>query len=116
MLIREEGTELHLASAVPRAWMTDGRAIQVEHAATYFGEMGYRLESQAGHGRITAELDLPQRNPPQSVTLRLRHPEGKTISRVELNGKSWQDFEPARERVRLPPQAGHVTLRAIYDG
>jgi hypothetical protein len=43
MMVREEGTTLHLLSAVSPDWVGAGKEIKVERAATYFGTIGFDL-------------------------------------------------------------------------
>ena len=42
-----------------------------------YGAAGYEIASDAAHGQITATVEIPARNPPSSVLLRLRHPGAK---------------------------------------
>ncbi|MBI3910220.1 MAG: hypothetical protein HY320_04720 [Armatimonadetes bacterium] len=102
LLVFEEGGTLNLGMGVPRAWMTDGKVIRIEKAATCFGPMAMTITSHASEGTITASLVLPSRNPPARTFLRLRHPEGRPMRRVTVNGKDWQRFEAAKERITLP--------------
>jgi len=112
--IDERGEDLYLGMAVPRAWLADGSGPAIERAATYFGPMGLRYESHAARGFITAVLDPPGRRPPKRTFLRFRHPEGKAIQRVELDGKPWDKFDAKREVVDLPPLGRQATVTAFY--
>ncbi len=53
------------------------------------------IESKAGS--LTATIELEKRVAPQAVLLRLRHPQGKRIRQVTVNGKDWRE----RWRLRL---------------
>jgi hypothetical protein len=46
--------------------------------------------------------------------LRLRNPEGKKITRVELNGQDWRQFDPEREMITIPGEENEVDVRAYY--
>jgi hypothetical protein len=46
--------------------------------------------------------------------IRLRHPEGKSIRRVSVNGMPHADFDPVKECVTIQPIVGRVTVRAEY--
>lgn len=48
--------------------------------------MSYRIASSVATGRIEATIEPPERTPPRQIVLRLRHPEGKPIKRVFVNG------------------------------
>jgi hypothetical protein len=114
ILVREHGNRLYLNSGAPRSWFLPGRIIEVERAASFFGEMGFRVESHPERGFIEAQVSLPQRNRPAEVHMRLRHPDGKKIARVELNGRSWDRFDREQEMISLAPEESSVFLRASY--
>jgi len=46
-------------------------------------------------------VDPPKRNPPKRIYVRFRHPESKKITRCELNGKPYKNFDPEKECVIL---------------
>ena len=114
MLVREEGDRLYLSSGAPRAWFLPGRAIRVDHAATFFGETGFQIESHANEGYIQAQVSPPRRNRPREILLRLRNPESKKMTRVELNGRDWRQFDPEREMIMIPGEENKVNVRAYY--
>jgi hypothetical protein len=76
--------------------------VGIEHAASHFGPLSLRLRSQADGGQITAVLVPPERNRPHSIYLRLRHPQGKPIRSVTLNGASYDRFDAQKEWIVLP--------------
>uniref|UniRef100_UPI003216CBB9 chitobiase/beta-hexosaminidase C-terminal domain-containing protein n=1 Tax=uncultured Draconibacterium sp. TaxID=1573823 RepID=UPI003216CBB9 len=55
MLVREEGNDIHLLSAVSPEWIREGESIKVDKAPTYFGEVSYELQS--GKNYFTVDLD-----------------------------------------------------------
>jgi hypothetical protein len=108
MLILEDGDKLKLGMGVPRAWMTDGKRIVIERAATFFGKMDMKITSEVASGKIIANLSLPTRNPAAEVFLRFRHPDSKKIARVTVDGKEHADFDADRELIKLPNSAREV--------
>jgi hypothetical protein len=110
----EEGRTLWLARGTPRAWLAQGRRIGVSRAPTLFGEAAFSIVSDAANGAISAIVDIPSRNPPEVVRLKLRHPAAARIRSVLVNGKPWTDFDPARETVDLRGQSGRVAVTARY--
>jgi hypothetical protein len=116
MLIREAGDDiLMLCQAAPRPWLANGARIEVERAPTYFGTMSMIVESSAATGRISAEVTMPDRSRPREVRLRLRHPDGKRIQSVTVNGRAWTDFDTAKEWVRIPqPSEPRYRIVATY--
>ena len=62
MFVHEQGDDLYLGQAIPRYWLADGNQIGIERAATHFGPLSLRYDSQAAKGSI-------------KVTARSAHPE-----------------------------------------
>jgi hypothetical protein len=111
MFVEERGDELWLGAAIPRYWLAEGKTCGIENAGTYFGPMSAKWESHVAEGRIEVTLDPPGRNPPKKVYVRFRHPEGKKMTRCEINGKSYKNFDPEKEWVVLtkcPDKTVHV--------
>ncbi|MGB9605656.1 MAG: hypothetical protein ACPL88_07240, partial [Bryobacteraceae bacterium] len=92
-LLREDGDTLRLASGAPRKWFETGRTIRLDNAATLFGKCSYEIRSRAAEGWIEARIELPDRIQARRVLLRLRHPLGKKMTRVELDGAAWSEFD-----------------------
>lgn len=102
MFVRESGENLYLGQSIPRNWLSNGNNIGIEAAATYFGPVSFRVESNVIQNRITAFVDPPGRNSPDTIYVRLRHPELKPLKSVTVNGKPYADFDAAREWIILP--------------
>ena len=94
MLIQEDGKDILLAWATPKAWLEDGKRINVKDACTRFGPMAFEIVSHAKSGTIEATIDPPKRNPPSGMKLklRLRHPNDRPIKRATVNGQEWGEF------------------------
>lgn len=114
MLVLEEGDDLYLGRGVPRAWMTNGQHVVFKHAATFFGPMDLEFVSAVGKGEIRAQITLPSRNPPGSVHLSLRHPDGRKLSSVQVNGKDWMEFDAANDVVTLRSTPGVIGVVGRY--
>jgi hypothetical protein len=114
MLLMERGDELWLAPFVTNHWMKHGMRVSVRNAPTRFGPAGYTLRSAVAEGRIEAVIDPPTRNPPARVVLRVRHPEGKPMRAVTLDGRPHADFDPAAEVIRLSPAARPLAVTILY--
>ncbi|MCZ7639831.1 MAG: hypothetical protein M5U12_29555 [Verrucomicrobia bacterium] len=76
--------------------------------------MSLRFRSEADRGRIRAVVDLPSRRVPRQMLLRFRHPDGKPVQRVEVNGRAWERFDVAREWVDLTSLEGRLEVTAYY--
>ena len=114
MLLNERRNELWLAPFVTNNWMKDGMVVGVKNAPTFFGKVSYRIKSNISNGRITAEIEPPTRSTPEAIIIRLRHPEGKQMSEVLVNGKPHIDFDPDREIVHITPVGGKIKVEALF--
>jgi hypothetical protein len=114
LLLREaDDHTLIIGQAVPRRWLEDGKEIEVSRAPTYFGDVSFRLTSRTAAGTITASVNLPPNTP--AVLLRLRHPDGKQIRAVTINGIASRDFDAPKEWIRIPqPSQNHYEISATY--
>jgi hypothetical protein len=102
MLVREvDDHTLLLAQATPRKWLEDSQKIEVQRAPTYFGPVSYRIESQAGAGKIVATIEFAGQNRPQSLLIRFRHPGETPIRSVTVDGQNWKDFDAGKEWVHI---------------
>ena len=114
MFLAEYGQDLFIGQAIPRAWFEHGKKMEIERAATHFGETSVVFISHVATGSITAHLELPQRNPPQRILLRLRHPEQHPMKVVWVNGLPHSDFDPIKEVIYLKHHSDPVEVRALY--
>jgi hypothetical protein len=114
MFVMERGDELWLAPMITNRWLEDGQTIAVRNAPTRFGPVVYRMNSHVRDGYIEASIEPPTRTPPKRVVIRIRHPEGKPMRSVTVDGKPHQDFDASKEYVSVQPTGGRVTVRAGY--
>jgi hypothetical protein len=116
MLIRETEDEgLFLGQATPRAWLEDGKEIKVSRAPTEYGELSFRIVSEADRGMVRAEVEMPTRRRPETLRIRLRHPTHDLIRSVTLNGKSWDRFNAEKEWIDIPtPGEKRYSIEAHY--
>jgi hypothetical protein len=119
MLIYEERDEerqptgrLALSNLIPRRWLEDGQQLQVDDAPSYFGPLSFSIQSHAKQGRIEADVVPPHRTAPNEIVLRLPHPRGMSIQRVEVNGQAWARF--GKEEVLLPGSGNRFHVIAFY--
>jgi hypothetical protein len=114
MFVMERDDALWLAPFVTTPWMKPGMRVEVKNAPTCFGRLSYRIESHADQGFIEAALKPPTRGKPKCVVLRLRHPDGKPMKAVKVNGKPYDRFNAAKETVTIEPNDAEAIIRAIY--
>jgi hypothetical protein len=104
---------LELAFATPRAWLRSGR-IAVNRAPTSFGQLSYSIDAREPSIRV--RVNVPKRNPPATLRLRLRLPEGERIAAVELGGHAFHGFEPGNETIDLSGLRGRLDLVVTRAG
>lgn len=113
MLVYEEpdAEQLHLARAVPTAWIAAGRPIGIDRAPTRWGLVGFTL---AAHGsRVEGEARLPA-GFPAAASLRVRLPNGRRLVDVAVDGRAAEAAGPRRDTVPLPRGGGtHVVTARI---
>ena len=114
MLVMEEGNTLWLAKGTPRAWLQQGKKIQVTDAPTFFGTVSYKITSDINKGKIKATIHWPSRKSPEVLRLRLRHPDKSPLLGVTVNGKTWRDFDAKKETINLHGLEGKITVEANY--
>ena len=102
MFVHENGEDLYLGQAIPRYWLSDGKNIGIERAATHFGPLSLQIKSESNQGQIIAVLNPPKRNTPKNIYVRLRHPQSKMIQGITLNGKRYSNFDANNEWIILP--------------
>jgi hypothetical protein len=102
MLIRETDDDtLLLGQATPRAWLEDGKRIEIERAPTYYGALSLTIESRAARSQIEARVEMPERRKPRALVVRLRHPQARRMRSVLVNGARWTDFSADKEWVHI---------------
>jgi hypothetical protein len=116
MLIHElDDDTLLLLQATPRKWLEHGKTIEVERAPTYYGRLSMKIESQAASSKILVQIDMPDRRRPSVLIVRLRHPSGKPIKSVTVNGRDWTDFDVQKEWLQIKnPDKTRYSIVAGY--
>ena len=114
MFINDRGEDLWLAPFVTNHWMQNGMHVTVRNAPTEFGKISYTIKSDVAKGRIEATIDVPKDCTARKIVIRLRHPDGKLMRSVTVNGESHANFDAAKETVTLDPQTGKIVVRAQY--
>ncbi|HTQ97542.1 MAG TPA: SGNH/GDSL hydrolase family protein, partial [Candidatus Acidoferrum sp.] len=110
LFVREEGDTLLIGQAVPRGWLMPGKRCGIKNTATYFGNVSVIYEG--AQGSVTARLQGPTRNPPQTIRLRFRVPGERPLRDVTVNGKPWRELDG--DWVALPGNFGTATITATY--
>gem|GEM_PF-2226878 len=88
--------------------------IAVRNAPTRFGPVSYTVSSAVAKNRIEATIQFPKPTAAKRIRLRLRHPEGKPVRAVTVQGQLHQDFEPLREVVGISSADPLIEVRAEY--
>lgn len=112
MLLDEEGDELVLGRAIPRAWLAPGQHVTVENAPTRFGQVSFTLESSTRGDSIVVRLNPPTRPPPRAIRLVVRHPDGKPIQAATVDGAPVYGIRG--ETLVLPPLKQPARIELTY--
>jgi len=114
MLVTERGEELWLAPLVTNNWLKDGMSIGVKGARRFSAWSGTGSNQASARGGIVASIEPPTRSAPKAIVLRLRHPEGKPMQSVTVDGRPHADFDPKKETIRLTPADKTIHVEARY--
>ncbi len=109
-----ETGDIYLMKGVPRAWLENGKKIQVTKAPTYFGALSFTVDSQVGRGLISASIRPPVRDRYRSIVVNLPHPRGTPIQKVVVNGVEHRDFDPRQATIRLTQGPAEFRITAAY--
>jgi hypothetical protein len=110
LLVQDDGGDLWLASGTPRRWLAPGQRIRFEQMPTNFGPVTVELQAEAQE--IKGRVLLPSRSPFRNAWLTLRVPDQSRLQHVEVNGKSWSDFDSTTGAIRLPKSAEPLEVKA----
>ncbi len=115
MLLNEWGSDtLMIGQAIPGKWLEEGKKIEVKNAPTYFGKTSFTIEGLNKDNEIKATVEVPGRTTPQQLIVRFRHPSGKTIKSVLVNGRRWKNFDVKKEYISIPAPSGKYVISARY--
>lgn len=104
MLVREQGPDLHLLSAISPAWIKQGGEIKVDRAPTKFGVVGFSVKStSASHAELTFHASFI--DPPKRIILHL--PWFMDTKEVLADGKS---LPITKDEVELPLAVSNVSI------
>lgn len=105
MLYMEDKTTLKVFPGIPRAWMEKGKSVEINKAASYFGPVTAKAEFEAGTGKIKAKVECNTDRKPQTVEIRLPHPEGRKGIRA-----SGGEYDSDREVIRIDDFGGYAEV------
>jgi hypothetical protein len=104
MMLREEGDDLHLFSAVSPEWIGTGKSIRIERAPSTFGVMDFLLDMPAEDSAVlTLKTSFP--HPPRKMILHL--PWFMDVTSVLADGVS---LHVTGDAIELPSTARRVLL------
>ncbi|BBI32736.1 glucosidase family protein [Cohnella abietis] len=109
MLYMEEGTSLRLLPGIPRKWLEQGKRIELSGVNTYFGKLFLHVRSELDQGFISATIICDPLRAPQSIVLRLPHPDGRRASNV-VGGT----YDEGKETVVINAFTGIAEIRLEF--
>lgn len=114
MFLTERGDDLWLAPFVTNQWLKNGMRVSVRNAPSKFGTVSYSLRSSVASRKIDAVIELPNGFRGRRLVLRLRHPDGRRLHSVTVQGKPWRSFDAKNDTVTLRPESKRITVSARY--
>ena len=106
MMVREEGDNLHLLSAVSPEWIGSGKSLRVNKAETYFGTVGFNLQMlSSNQAELSLQTEFAPAHAPAKMILHL--PWFMNVSSVKVDGKP---VTPIERQVELSPSAKSVRI------
>ncbi|MEN8227304.1 MAG: hypothetical protein ABFS38_04050 [Bacteroidota bacterium] len=109
MLYMEDGETLKLLSMIPRKWLEDGKSIELNGVQSYFGSLNVKVKSAVGKGYMEASIQCDPEKKPDTVTIRLPHPEGEKA--VKVTGGT---YDPDTETVTVRSFDGNARIKAEF--
>jgi len=106
--------KLLLLYSAPRRWFEPGKKIVVDNAVTHAGKVSFKVAAAANGRSIRADITLPRDSTCPAVKIRLRHPQGRPMRSVTIDGKRAASFDARDELVEIPSPAGTVRVVAEY--
>ena len=110
MLYRERDNGIDLLPGIPRVYLENGKHIELNKVATYFGPLSLHVVSALDQGRIQATVECQSDRKPSFVELRIPHPQGRKA--VWVKGGT---YIPEKERVRVEPFEGRADITVGFD-
>lgn len=106
---------LLILPGAPRAWFKPGQRIAVEGAVTHMGPVSFSVVVSGDASRIRAEIALPAGCGCPGLSVRLRHPDGRTMRAAAVDGRSTAAFDAHDECVGVSAFDGTVCVEVEYD-
>jgi hypothetical protein len=103
MLLREEGRELHLFSAVSPAWMKVGQKISVQNAATHFGKVSFVAEVM--ENRLVINLSSSWHTVPRYYVFHF--PYFTQVEQIRADGRK---ISLQKDRANISPQVRRIEI------
>lgn len=110
MLYMEDGKTLKLLHGIPRKWLEDGGGVELKNVASYFGHFSMSVTSDLKQSLIEAEISCDPDRKPESVSLRLPHPQSK-IAKSADGGC----YNPKNETIVIDDFQGQTKVKLFFD-
>lgn len=108
-------SDLLLTHFTPRSWLENGKEIRIDQAPTLFGPVSLHVRSRLERNQVDVSFEAPVRRIPSQTWIRLRTPGRREISKVLCQGRGFEAFDAATEKIDLSGFSGRVELTVFYD-
>lgn len=109
MLYMEDENALDLFKTIPRAWMANGEEILLDGVRSYFGPLRVATRSHLDDGYIEATVESTGNRKPDTVRIRLPHPDYKKPAQV-----TGGTYDEKTESVVIANFTGNATVRLTF--
>ncbi|MCU6711200.1 hypothetical protein M6D81_21125 [Paenibacillus sp. J5C_2022] len=111
MLYMEDGEDrLNLLPGIPSRWLENGNVIELDGIVTYFGEVTLRVESNLERNEIVAKVVCRSDRKPNTVSIRLPHPEGANPATI-IGGS----YSASRQTILVEQFDGNAEITLRFD-
>jgi hypothetical protein len=101
---------LQLGFATPRAWLAPGKRIVARRMPTSAGPVSFELDARAAS--VDATVRVPPRRRLSKLVLRLRLPNGRRVTAVQVGGRTLSRFDGSTGTIDLTGLGGIVEVAA----
>ena len=104
-----KGQILKLLPGIHRAWLENGKKIELDNVVSYFDNLSLYIESRLDKGYVDAVVECTSFRRPQRIVLRLPHPNGQKPLRVTKG-----IYDSLTETIRIEPFQGSAHAKVDF--
>lgn len=118
MLWLETGEVLNLLPGVPRAWLEEGKQIELKGAASHFGKLDLKVGSHVAQGHVDVAMTMTSGGEALGgqrwTRIRIPHPQGKKIKSI-IDAKTGKPYAAGEDTIYYDAASESLVIEQIYD-